>query len=730
MGVCYDTSGATRELTESDSLKSGSEAKPKIFSEADFKIDRVEDAVYQRLTPDGALVGKEPAIDPSMLLRMYELMLLGRQFDEKATNLSTLREIGTYAPCRGQEGAQVGFTLPLAHNDWYVPMYRDSAGMLAFGLPAERLLEYWGGDERGMQIPEGLNMLPLAVPVSTQLPHAAGLALARRLQHDDSVVLVSTGDGGTSKGDFHESLNFAGVFDLPVVFVVENNQWAISVRRERQTGSKTIAQKAAAYGLEGILVDGNDVVASYEATQYAVERARRGRGATLLEFYTYRMGPHTTAELVSNKLKAPEEVAKWEKKNPLSRLEKYLKSVGLLDDQGLQRMALSAQAKVDEAVRAYRAETTPDPTVIFQHMYDKPTPLLLQEMQEAFGTADVSPTGQLPSESKLAGGRPGVNIRNALNMALRQEMQAEPKITVFGEDVGKNGGVFQVTRGLQDEFGSDRVFDTPLAELGIAGLFVGLSIGGMIPVAEFQFDGFTLPALDQIFGHIARMRNRTRGRYTTRGVIRFPFGGGIRAPEHHSDSPEAYFAHTPGLKVVIPSNPYDAKGLLAAALREPNPVIFMEPKRLYDSPKMEVPEEEYAIPIGRAHVVRGGTDLTLVSYGAMMVPTLQAAETLQSEQSISAEVIDLRTISPLDRYTILESVKKTGRAVIIHEAPKNLGVGAEVAATLADSALDYLRAPVKRVAGFDTVVPLAKLEDYYLPNAGRVVKAALEVARY
>jgi len=226
------------------------------------------------------------------------------------------------------------------------------------------------------------------------------------------------------------------------------------------------------------------------------------------------------------------------------------------------------------------------------------------------------------------------------------------------------------------------------------------------------------------------MRNRTRGRYTTRGVVRFPYGGGIRAPEHHSDSPEAYFSHTPGLKVVIPSNPYDAKGLMAASLREPNPVIFMEPKRLYDSPKMNVPEEEYTIPLGKAKVVRSGSDLTLISYGAMMVPTLQAADALLNEHSLAAEVLDLRTVSPLDREAILESVRKTGRVVIVHEAPKNLGVGAEVAATLADKGLDYLRAPVKRVAGFDTIVPLAKLEDYYLPSGERITKAALEVAKY
>jgi pyruvate dehydrogenase E1 component beta subunit len=554
--------------------------------------------------------------------------------------------------------------------------------------------------------------------------------MARRLQGENAVVLVSTGDGGTSKGDFHEALNFAGVYDLPVVFAVENNQWAISVRREKQTASKTIAQKAAAYGLEGILVDGNDVLASYEATAYAVRKARKGGGSTLLEFFTYRLGPHTTAELVSNKLKAPEEVALWEKRSPLLRFEKYLRSRSLLNDQTLQTVGGEVEKEVEQAVNAYRFDQASDPTSIFRYMYETPTQLLLEEMEGAFGIRNATAPAAQVAEKRIAGGRQGVNIRNALNMALRQEMVTNSRIVVFGEDVGKNGGVFQVTRGLQEEFGADRVFDTPLAEAGIAGTFVGLAMGGMVPVAEFQFDGFTLPAFDHIFGHVARMRNRTRGRYTTRGVIRFPYGGGIRAPEHHSDSPEAYFAHTPGLKVVIPSNPYDAKGLLAASLREPDPVVFMEPKRLYDSPKAEVPEEEYTVPIGRARVVREGTDLTLISYGAMMVPTLLSAEALQKQHSASAEVIDLRTISPLDHSTILESVAKTGRVVVVHEAPRNLGVGAEVAAVVADKGVDFLRAPVRRVTGFDTVFPLAKLEDLYLPSPERITKTALEVVRY
>ncbi|MBI3840541.1 MAG: pyruvate dehydrogenase (acetyl-transferring) E1 component subunit alpha [Thaumarchaeota archaeon] len=716
-------------MTESEFTKtSGTDAVPRIFSEADFKFAKAEEVLYQRIAPDGTLKGKEPTLAPRDLMRFYEQLVFGRVFDEKATNMSTLREIGTYAPGKGQEGGQVGFVNALSKGDWYVPMYRDAAGMLAFGMPASKLLQYWGGDERGMQIPDDLNMLPLAVPVATQLPHAVGIAMARRLQGEKSVTFVCTGDGGTSKGDFHEAMNFAGVYDLPVVFGIENNQWALSVKRNRQTAAKTIAQKAVAYGFEGILVDGNDVLASFEATKYAVEKARRGGGPTLIEYSTYRLGPHTTAELVSNKLKAPEEVAEWEKRSPITRFEAYLRSRGLLDDRGKEAVAQAAQKKMEEAIATYRSIAVPDPSVMFDYMYSSLTPRLIEERASAFGGGSV-PISSLP-EPTATGGRPGVNIRNAVNMALREGMQRDKNVVIFGEDVGKNGGVFQVTRGLQDEFGPERVFDTPLAELGIAGLFVGLSMGGMVPVAEFQFEGFTVPAFDQIFGHVARMRNRTRGRYAPRGVLRFPYGAGVRAPEHHSDSPEAYYAHTPGLKVIIPSNPYDAKGLLSSALQDPDPVIFMEPKRLYDSPKTDVPEEAYSIPIGKAKVVREGGEITLVSYGAMMVPTLQAADALKSERSVSAEVLDLRTVSPLDFAAVLASVQKTGRLVIVHEAPLTLGLGAEIAATVADKALDYLKAPVRRVTGFDTVVPLARLEDHYIPNKDRVMKAASDLLSY
>jgi len=715
-------------MTESEFLKGSADVRPRIFSESDLKFSKPEEVLYQRLTPEGKIRGKDPDLAPQTLRLMYEQLVFGRRFDEKAVSMSTIREIGTYAPGKGQEGSQVAVANALEKGDWYVPMYRDGAGMLAYGFPAKQLLSYWGGDEYGMQIPEGMKMLPLAVPVATQLPHAAGLALASRLRGENSVTFALTGDGGSSKADFHESLNFAGVYKLPIVFGVENNQWALSVRRNRQTAAKTIAQKALAYGFEGIYVDGNDIIASYEAAKYAIDKARRGGGPTLIEFNTYRVGPHTTAELVSNTLKAPEEVAEWERRNPIVRFENYLRGRGLLDDAYKASVKEAADAKMDDAVKAYRSSPEPDLRGIFEFMYETPTPAIAEEEKEALG---ISPEPRpSPPEPSVSGGTRGVNVRNALNMAIRQEMKRDDRIVVFGEDVGKNGGVFQITRGLQDEFGPDRVFDTPLAELSIAGIFVGLSIGGMIPVAEFQFDAFSFPGLDQILGHIARMRNRTRGRYTTKGVIRFPYGAGTKAPELHSESPETYYSHTPGLKVVVPSNAFDAKGLMASAIRSPDPVIFMEPKRLYTTPKIDVPDEEYLIPIGKAKVVREGTELTMVSYGAMMLPTLEAAEALQTEHSASAEVIDLRTVSPIDFGTVLASVRKTGRLLIVHEAPRTLGIGAEIAATVADKALEFLKAPIRRVTGYDTEVPLGRLEEFYLPNKEKILKVGADLVKY
>jgi pyruvate dehydrogenase E1 component beta subunit len=317
----------------------------------------------------------------------------------------------------------------------------------------------------------------------------------------------------------------------------------------------------------------------------------------------------------------------------------------------------------------------------------------------------------------------------AINLALRQEMEKDATVLILGEDVGKNGGVFRVTQGLFDTFGETRVVDTPLSESAIVGAAIGMAVYGLRPVAEIQFEGFVYAAMEQLADHAGRIRTRSRGRYHCPLVVRVPYGGGIRAPEHHSDSNEAYFVHTPGIKVVVPSTPYEAKGLLIAAIRDPDPVVFMEPKKIYRSLREEVPEEEYLIPLGQSRLVLEGSDVTLITWGAMLQPTLQAA-TVMEKNEIGAEVIDLRTLSPLDTDGIIESVKKTHRAVVVQEAPATCGVGAEIIARINEKALTHLEAPVARVTGFDTVMPLPKLEKHYLPNAERVVEAVDRVLNF
>ena len=320
-----------------------------------------------------------------------------------------------------------------------------------------------------------------------------------------------------------------------------------------------------------------------------------------------------------------------------------------------------------------------------------------------------------------------LNLVQAINLALIQEMEKNHDIVLLGEDIGVNGGVFRVTEGLQKRFGGNRVFDTPLAESGIIGLSIGMAMGGLHPVPEIQFEGFLGPAYDQICSHAARMRTRTRGAFTVPMTIRIPVGGGIHAPELHSDSPEAIYAHTPGLKVVMPSSPYDAKGLLVSALRDPDPVLFFEPKRIYRAIREEVPEDEYTLPIGKARTVCEGTDLTIVSWGASGVQCMQAIEKMSERDGCSIELIDLRTIYPFDMDAVAESVSKTGRCVVVHEAPLTCGFGSEIAARIMERCFLQLEAPVQRVAGFDTTMPYYKLELDSLPDAIRVLPEAAQL---
>lgn len=322
-----------------------------------------------------------------------------------------------------------------------------------------------------------------------------------------------------------------------------------------------------------------------------------------------------------------------------------------------------------------------------------------------------------------------LTILEAVRAALDFELERDSSVLVFGEDVGKNGGVFRATEGLQKKYGENRVFDTPLAESAIVGAAIGMAVNGLKPVAEIQFDGFTYPAFDQLISHASRMRTRSRGKFSCPLVIRSPYGGGVHGPEHHSESPETFYAHVPGLKVVIPSTPADAKGLLLSAIRDPDPVIFFEPKKLYRTIKAEVPEGDAPVPIGKARLVQEGTDVSIITWGAMVYVCQEAAQQA-AQNGISIEIIDLRTIAPYDQDAVLATAQKTGRVLIVHEAPKTIGFSAEIAAQIAEKSLFYLKAPIERLTGYDTVMPLYKLEKLYLPDKQRVLQAIEKVMQY
>jgi 2-oxoisovalerate dehydrogenase E1 component len=670
----------------------------------------------------GDFVGEDPGLDPDLYQIMYRNMVLSRALDRRMLALQRQGRIGTYAMLEGQEAVQIGSALALEPNDFVFPSYREHGVQVTRGLPMEALLAYWKGlPNAGWDI-EKYRTGIVTVPIATQLPHAVGYSYMTRLRGEDTVTVTYFGDGATSEADFHSGMNFAGVWQTPTVFICANNLYAISVPYAKQTASATIAQKAEAYGFEGIRVDGMDPVAVYLATKLAARRAREGIGPTLIEALTYRYGPHATAD-DPTLYRSDEEVEEWKARDPIERLRRFLENRAEWDERVGEKVAMEITDAVDAAVTSLEAEPMPGRDDAIRHGFARiPAHVVdqLHAMQRAHGEPethfDASEIWEVGSDQIPAGPTRSMNMAEAINAALDAAMEADDTILVLGEDVGVAGGVFRITEGLQAKYGEDRVIDTPLNESGIVGTAIGMALAGGRPVAEVQFDGFVYPAFDQIVSHLGRFRFRTRGLSSVPVVVRFPNGAGIGAHEHHCDSPEAYFVHAPGLVVVCPSTPVDAKGLLTAALESDDPVIFLEPKILYRAGRAEVPTGHFTLPIGRARVRQTGSDLTLVTYGGMVPVTLKAAE--RSDWSI--EVIDLRTLFPWDRETVLDSVARTGRLLLVQEPQGSAGVAADVAAVVAQEALYDLKAPIVRVTGFDVPWPQFAIEKHALVDVDRV----------
>jgi 2-oxoisovalerate dehydrogenase E1 component len=551
----------------------------------------------------------------------------------------------------------------------------------------------------GRQMPshwgsKALNIVTGSSPIATHIPHAAGMALASKMAGDDAVAIAYFGDGAASKGDFHESLNFAGIHRVPMVLVCENNGYAISVPLAKESAVEHIAQHAHSYGFPGVIVDGNDPLDVYAATHAAITRARHGEGPTLIECKTYRYLAHTSDD-DDRSYRTAQEVEAWRKKDPLQRMKQYVIEQRLLSEQDEEDLEAEIKAEIDDASRRAEAAAPATGDEAFTRVFARPlrpiprVPAGLGDRPELRVVASPRPP--------VVGGGVEKNVIDTVRDTLHELMADDERVMVLGEDVGPRGGVFRATDGLFGEFGEPRVLDMPLAESSIVGVAIGLALAGRRPIAEIQFADFIHSAFDQLVSEAARIHYRSNGDFSVPMVVRTPWGGGVHGALYHSQAIEAFYAHVAGLKVVAPSTPADVAGMLREAVEDPDPVLFLEHKKTYRLVKGLVPEGDWRVPIGVADVVRPGDDLTVVTYGLHRHICAEAAASL-AEEGISAEVIDLRTISPLDRDTVLASVTKTGRLLIVHEDNISFGVGAEVAAFVAEEAFYDLDCPIRRLA--------------------------------
>ena len=658
-------------------------------------------------------------LPPDLHVDLYRTMRRIRAFDEKVAELFEGGEIkGTAHSYVGQEAVAAGVCASLGPEDFMASHHRGHGHCIAKGARLDLMMAELMGRESGychglggsMHIADlGLNILGANGIVGAAMPLSTGAGLAARLDGSGRVAVAFFGDGASNQGVFHESLNLASVWKLPIVFVCENNQYALSTSYRDTTSVDQVAERASAYGIPGRTIDGNDVVEVHDAVREAVERARAGEGPSLIEAMTYRWGGHSMRANVRDP-RSSEEYAEWMERDPIQRVERELKEVEIVDETGIEAIGTEVVTELDAAVEFARAAGQPEVDILRAAVYAP---------HEAF---------EEPGHAN--GNGRSLSFVEALNEAMHQEMESDPRVIVMGEDVGATGGIFGATKGLFDKYGRDRVRDTPISEAGFVGCGIGAAIAGLRPVVEIQIFDFIALTMDMLVNQAAKFRFMLGGKDTVPVVIRGPQGGGIRLAAQHSQSLEAWFIHVPGLVVVAPSSPYEAKGLLTAAIRDSNPVIFLEAKLQYLEPPGLVPEEPYAIPIGKAAVKREGTDVTVVATMAMVPRALAAAESLE-RQGHSVEVIDPRTLKPLDEDTLFASLRKTRRLVIAHEACLTGGFGAEVAALAAEKAFDYLDAPVARVAALDTPMPYNEaLERQVIPSQQRIADAIRETLAY
>ena len=651
----------------------------------------------------------------SQLVDFYRKLLWPRMVEDKMLLLLRQGKISKWFSGIGQEAIAVGATLALQPDEWIMPLHRNLGVFTTRNMPLSRLFMQWQGAREGYSKGRERSfhfgnkehhICGMISHLGPQLAIADGVALAYKLRREEKVSLAFTGEGGTSEGDFHEALNVAAVWDLPVIFIIENNGYGLSTPVEEQFRCISLVDKAKGYGMEGVSIDGNNILSVYDTIKGVRDYCIKNQKPYLVECLTFRMRGHEEA---SGTKYVPQDLFRlWEMKDPVKNYERWLIQAGVMNEMKVAEIRNEFKDKIETELK-----TGFDTKPVVADTEEELEEVFAQPLEVGGSKLDVRIVDNSEQTSNIQLPTKELRMIDAIKEGLQQSMTAHPNLILMGQDIAEYGGAFKITEGFVQEFGKERVRNTPLCESAIVGTALGLSLEGYKSMMEMQFADFVTVGFNQIINNLAKIHYRW-GQHAD-VVIRMPTGGGVGAGPFHSQSNEAWFVHTPGLKVVYPSSPIDAKGLLIAAINDPNPVMYFEHKALYRSVSGPVPEEYYEIEIGKAGHIREGDEISIITYGA----GVHWAEDYAAEHpEISIDILDLRTLAPLDYLAIRDAVRRTGRVLILHEDTLIGGIGGEVAAWIAENCFSILDAPVMRCASLDTPVPFSiELENNFLAKS-------------